>query len=159
MFASSSRSGVYRPIRHLMPARPKASEPLTTPDARLKPTHRPWHPTSTFPSYPSPQAAFEEGRPTHWLIKSTRSAIGLPADRRRTLDALGLRKRLQWTLKKFSPSTAGHILKVKELVEVKTCTKEYGELWMARTQSLGEGSGLEVSGRLYGGQGGKMSTQ
>jgi hypothetical protein len=50
-------------------------------------------------------------------------------------------------------------LAVKELVEVKTCTKEYGIAWMKRTKSLSESSGLEVSGRLYGGKGGHQNTQ
>lgn len=159
MFASSSRSAGHKVVRHLMPPRPRSSEPLTTPDVRVTPTHRPWHPTSAFPAYPSPQAPFEHGEHTHWLVQQTRSAIGLPADRQKTLNALGLFRRHRYSLKKFHPGTAGQILAVKELVSVKTCTKEYGEFWMKRIQSRGEGSGLETSGRLYGGQGGKMSTQ
>ncbi|KAK1928010.1 hypothetical protein DB88DRAFT_61192 [Papiliotrema laurentii] len=139
-------------INHLLPPLPKASDPLTTPDVRINPRHRPWNPTSPFPAYPSPAQAHETSAPhTHWLIKQRRSAIGLPQKSKKILAVLGFKKRLQWTMKKFSESAAGNILAVKELVEVKTCTKAYGKAWLERTKDMGEGPGFEVVGRRYGG--------
>ena len=44
---------------------------------------------------------------------------------------------------------AGKILRVKELVKVQNVTEEEGRRGMERRR--GEGSGLEVSGKVYGG--------
>lgn len=147
-----------KPIRHLLNHNIASSStaparfPAFTPHAAEEATYRPWHPTSPFPQYPSPAEAHRtEDQPTHWLMRQTRSAIGLPAKKQKILESLGFRRRFHWTLHRFSPSTAGNILAVKELVEVKTCTEKYGLEWLARTKRLSEGSGLAVSGRVYGG--------
>lgn len=51
-------------------------------------------------------------------ITLTRSAIGLPRRTTDVLKALGLKKRMNTVFYPVSPSVAGQIMKVKELVEV-----------------------------------------
>ena len=87
--------------------------------------------------------------PTHHLITLIRSPLSLPVYSSRTLVALGLLKRYQSVLHTFSPSTTGRILRVKEIVRVRNVSKEEGERWMNMTRS--EGSGVAVSGRVFGG--------
>lgn len=52
-----------------------------------------------------------------------RSAIGLPQRSSDVLRALGLRKRSSTVFHPVSPSVAGQIMRVKELVEVKEVEK------------------------------------
>jgi large subunit ribosomal protein L30 len=52
-------------------------------------------------------------------ITLVRSAIGLPRRSSDVLRALGLRKRMATVFHPVSPSVAGQIMKVKELVEVR----------------------------------------
>lgn len=52
-------------------------------------------------------------------ITLVRSAIGLPRRSSDVLRALGLRKRMATVFHSVSPSVAGQIMKVKELVEVR----------------------------------------
>jgi large subunit ribosomal protein L30 len=52
-------------------------------------------------------------------ITLVRSAIGLPRRSSDVLRALGLRKRMVTVFHPVSPSVAGQIMKVKELVEVR----------------------------------------
>lgn len=59
-----------------------------------------------------------EGATTHYRITLRRSAIGLPKHAGRVLKALGLRRRLQSVYHRHTPSVAGAILAVKELVHV-----------------------------------------
>lgn len=86
---------------------------------------------------------------THHLITLVRSPIGLTKASKQTLVALGLHRLRQSVLQPFGEVTAGRILKVKELVQVANVTKEEGEALMKRRR--GEGSGVELSGRVYGG--------
>lgn len=51
-------------------------------------------------------------------ITLIRSSIGLPKKTQGVLNALGLRKRMGTVFKPVNPSTAGQILKIKELVAV-----------------------------------------
>ena len=51
-------------------------------------------------------------------IKQTKSKIGAPADQKRTLEALGLRKISQVVEKEDTPSLRGMIRKVHHLVTV-----------------------------------------
>ncbi|WWD18010.1 ribosomal protein L30 [Kwoniella shandongensis] len=88
-------------------------------------------------------------KPTHHLITLIRSPIGLTTDSRRTLESLGLYRLRQAVLHPFGETTAGRILRVKELVHVSNVTKEEGEVLARRKRS--EGSGVEISGRVYGG--------
>jgi ribosomal protein L30 len=90
--------------------------------------------------------------PTHHLITLLRAPIGLPPVASRTLESLGLYRRHQSVLHRFDPTVAGKILRVKELVGVKNVSEEEGEraIWMS-TRGRKEGSGVEVSGRVYGG--------
>ncbi|WVQ62340.1 ribosomal protein L30 [Kwoniella botswanensis] len=87
--------------------------------------------------------------PTHHLITLIRSPIGLPASSRKTLEALGLYRLRESALHPYGETTAGRILKVKELVLVANVTKAEGEVLRKRRRS--EGNGLEPSGRVYGG--------
>ncbi|EIW72702.1 ribosomal protein L30 [Tremella mesenterica] len=86
---------------------------------------------------------------THHLITLTRSPIGLPPQARGTLEALGLYRRYSSVLHPFGPTVAGQILRVKELVSVRNVTEEEGIISLAKKGS--EGSGVVVSGRVFGG--------
>ncbi|KAF9512333.1 hypothetical protein BS47DRAFT_1087972 [Hydnum rufescens UP504] len=68
------------------------------------------------PSVPS-------GIATHFRVTLHRSAIGLPSRIAKTLEALGIRRRMQTIFHRHSPDIAGKILKVKELVEVENVGK------------------------------------
>ena len=120
--------------------------------------------SSSFSLPPSSPEASTSGPPTpnasghtHHLITLVRSSIGLPSYASRTLEALGLHKRFRTVLHPFGPATAGQILRVKELVQVRNVTKEEGEEWLKRTSSKGEGNGVQPVGRVFGGGKGAMS--
>ena len=97
----------------------------------------------------------ESQTPTHHLITLTRSPLSLPSYSSRTLAALGIRKRYQSVIHPFSPSVAGQILRVKEIVKVRNVTLEEGLRWVNLSKS--EGSGVKMNGRVYGGRGGLRS--
>ncbi|WVQ71002.1 ribosomal protein L30 [Cryptococcus sp. DSM 104548] len=105
--------------------------------------------TSVSPEAPS--------QATHHLITLVRSPIALPERSKRTLNALGLKRLRQSVLHPFSPVVAGRILKVKELVQVLNVTEEEGMVLSERRR--GEGSGVEVSGRAFGGGKGSVEVQ
>ncbi|OJK04116.1 hypothetical protein ASPACDRAFT_39732 [Aspergillus aculeatus ATCC 16872] len=54
---------------------------------------------------------------SYFRITLVRSAIGLPRRTTDVLKALGLKKRMATVFHAVSPSVAGQIMKVKELVE------------------------------------------
>ncbi|KAJ5856055.1 uncharacterized protein N7529_009999 [Penicillium soppii] len=54
-------------------------------------------------------------------ITLLRSAIGLPRRSTDVLKALGLKKRMATVFHPVSPSVAGQVMKVKELVAVEEC--------------------------------------
>jgi large subunit ribosomal protein L30 len=89
--------------------------------------------------------------PTHHLITLLRSPIGLPKTTSRTLESLALYRSHQSVLYPFSAPLAGKILRVKELVAVRNVTEEEGTRALAHRKSRGEGMGLEVAGRAWGG--------
>lgn len=71
-------------------------------------------------SSPSPSSSStSSSSPTHYAVTLHRSAIGLPEGISATLEALGIRRRMQTVYHRFSPDIAGKILQVKELVEVR----------------------------------------
>jgi large subunit ribosomal protein L30 len=78
--------------------------------------------TSSRPSTAEPEISFDQvpdpSAPTHFKITLLRSAIGLPQRYRQTLEALGIHRRGQTVFHAHNPSTAGKILRVKELVRV-----------------------------------------
>lgn len=87
---------------------------------------------------------------THYLITLKRSHIGLPKEYKETLEALGLHDKLHRSvIHPFSPTTAGQILKVKELIQVKVVTEKEGLAWIKRDK--GEKKGWEIVGKLFGG--------
>lgn len=73
--------------------------------------------SSPLPTAESSSTASHE--PTHFAITLHRSAIGLPDNISRTLEALGIHRRMQTVYHRFSPDIAGKILQVKELVQVR----------------------------------------
>ena len=81
-------------------------------------------------------------------IVQTRSAIGLPKCSQKTLDSLGLKKRMSVVLQPHSNDIAGKILKVKELVHVDNI---YGDdLKQGKVKSVqGPSSGFENIGNVY----------
>jgi ribosomal protein L30 len=76
---------------------------------------------------------------SYFRITLIRSAIGLPARTGNVLKALGLRKRMATVFHPVTPSVAGQIMKVKELVAVsevdKPLTKQ--EVHQARVPDAG----------------------
>ncbi|KAF8320966.1 uncharacterized protein EI90DRAFT_3035096 [Cantharellus anzutake] len=78
------------------------------------------NPSAPHPSPSSaPSPAFPPAEPnTHYRVTLHRSAIGLPKQISRTLEALGLHKRMQTVFHEHSPDIAGKLLQVKELVQV-----------------------------------------
>lgn len=58
---------------------------------------------------------------SYFRITLVRSAIGLPRRSTDVLKALGLKKRMATVFHRVSPSVAGQIMRVKELVEVEEC--------------------------------------
>ncbi|KAL5593992.1 hypothetical protein BROUX41_001045 [Berkeleyomyces rouxiae] len=72
-------------------------------------------------------------------ITLRRSAIGLPKSTRGVLAALGLRKREQIVFHPTAPEFVGMLMKVKELVDVKTVPKVLtrAEVKAARTPEKG----------------------
>ncbi|OCF41388.1 ribosomal protein L30 [Kwoniella heveanensis CBS 569] len=112
---------------------------------------------SASPAASSLNPASVSGEPTHHLVTLIRSAIGLPKESKRTLEALGLHRLRQSVLHPFGETTAGRILKVKELVHVANVTKEEGEILVKRRRP--EGSGVQTSGRVYGGGKGLVGEQ
>lgn len=85
------------------------------------------------------------GAKTHYLIRLVRSPIGLPARSKANLEALGLYRLHQKVLQKHDVTSAGKILKVKELVVVENVEYEEGLKALARRRP--EGSGVEVIGK------------
>lgn len=61
----------------------------------------------------------DDSAPTHFKITLLRSAIGLPKRYRQTLESLGIHRRGQTVFHVHNPVTAGKILRVKELVQVR----------------------------------------
>lgn len=122
---------------------PPTSAPFLSPDGPLSDL------SASLPALASPAAPTDPTTPTHHLITLIRSPLNLPSYSIRTLESLGLRKRYQSVLHPFSPTVAGHILRVKEIVRVKNVSEEEGKRW--RDMSRSEGSGVVVSGRVYGG--------
>ncbi|TPR03912.1 hypothetical protein CAN33_002505 [Aspergillus niger] len=55
---------------------------------------------------------------SYFRVTLMRSAIGLPRRTNDVLKALGLKKRMATVFHPVSPSVAGQIMKVKELVQV-----------------------------------------
>ncbi|CBQ67975.1 related to MRPL33-mitochondrial ribosomal protein, large subunit [Sporisorium reilianum SRZ2] len=66
----------------------------------------------------STSSASESAPPTHYRITLRRSGIGMPEKINRTLQGLGLKKRLQSVYRPIGADMAGAILAVKELVHV-----------------------------------------
>lgn len=83
---------------------------------------------STIPKSPSSPSTYEvllairrtrvSSSMSYFRITLIRSAIGLPAKSGNVLKALGLRKRMATVFHPVTPSIAGQIMKVKELVAV-----------------------------------------
>ncbi|PVG02048.1 hypothetical protein CPB86DRAFT_811942 [Serendipita vermifera] len=63
-------------------------------------------------------------KPSHFKITLHRSAIGLPKRYRETITSLGIHRRGQTVFQLHSPSVAGKILRLKELVKVENVTSD-----------------------------------
>ena len=142
----------FRHIRHTStaPDRFLASSSSTI-NTALPTTESPSSSTSRSSTATHTSSASSSTAATHHLVTLTRSSLNLPSYSSRTLVSLGLKRRYQSVLHPFSPTVAGHILRVKEIVSVKNVSLEEGNRWMAMTRR--EGSGVVVSGRSYGGGG------
>jgi ribosomal protein L30/L7E len=72
-----------------------------------------------------------------------------------TLETLGLHRLHQASLHPYSPALVGKILAVKELVRVRNVGEEEGRRILEAGRNRGEGAGVVVQGRVYGGGGGR----
>ena len=75
-----------------------------------------FHPTSPWSPHPPKYHLLK--RMPFFKITLIRSSIGLPKKTQGVLNALGLRKRMATVFKPVNPSTAGQIMRIKELVAV-----------------------------------------
>lgn len=94
------------------------------------------------------------GNTTHYRITLRRSAIGLPERKSRVLEALGLHKRLQSVYQAHSPTAAGNILAVKEIVHVENVRlvhdSENERMWVnARGEVVDAGRPMRKAPRGY----------
>ncbi|CDZ97684.1 Ribosomal protein L30, ferredoxin-like fold domain [Phaffia rhodozyma] len=89
------------------------------------------------------------GPVTHYRITLRRSAIGLPEKVRATCEQLGLTKRDRTVFHPFSATTAGGILRIKELIEVRNVSWDEMEAEMKRGK--GEGKGWKQGTKLKAG--------
>jgi ribosomal protein L30 len=62
--------------------------------------------------------------PSHFKITLMRSSIGLAPDVRKTVTALGFKKRMQSVYRSINAKNVGRIVKIKELVKVETMDRE-----------------------------------
>ncbi|EJU04621.1 hypothetical protein DACRYDRAFT_34918, partial [Dacryopinax primogenitus] len=83
---------------------------------------------------------------THYRITLMRSALGLQSYARDTLAALGLKKRMQHVYHPFSATTAGQILRVKELVKVENVPASAVKTKQEERQERRPGAGFQVVG-------------
>ena len=77
--------------------------------------------------------------PTHYRITLRRSGLSLPEKTGRTLRTLGLTRKDRTVFHPFSPNTAGMILGVKELVEVRLVDWAQMEAEMKRGKGANQG--------------------
>ncbi|KAJ5923614.1 hypothetical protein N7454_008859 [Penicillium verhagenii] len=76
---------------------------------------------------------------SYFRVTLLRSAIGLPRRTTDVLKALGLKKRMATVFHPVSQSSAGQIMKVKELVEVREVDSYMSkhEVWLERKPDPG----------------------
>jgi large subunit ribosomal protein L30 len=91
----------------------------------------------------------------YFKITLLRSGIGLPFKTRGVLTALGLRKRMRTVFQPVTQSTAGMIMKVKELVDVEEVEEALTQkqvresrkpdpgFWVERKGGVGFADGME----------------
>ena len=83
---------------------------------------------------------------SHFKITLMRSSIGLTPDVRKTVAALGFKKRMQSVYRSINEKNVGRIVKVKELVKVETMDAEQVEE-ECRPKIRAENRGYTVVGR------------
>lgn len=113
---------------------------------RTLPSLRPHHRTATT-STPPPSSAPK----THYLITLLRSPLHLPAPILATAHSLGLSKRLSSSLVPITRENAGFILRIKELVGVRTVAAEEvdraaSSAWRDRAGEGRQGAGFNTLG-------------
>lgn len=85
----------------------------------------------------------------YFRITLLRSAIGLPAKYGRVLRALGLRKRMATVYHPVSPSVAGQVFAVKELVEVQEVSQALSKSEMKELRRPDPGYYVESRGAAW----------
>jgi len=97
------------------------SNPVSTPrnEASFSTQATSSRPTTAADSQSSFDQPSDSSAATHFKITLLRSAIGLPQRYRQTLESLGIHRRGQTVFHVHNPETAGKILRVKELVQVR----------------------------------------
>lgn len=78
-----------------------------------------------------------------------RSGIGLPAKTQGVLKALGLRKRMTTVYHPVTPSVAGQIMRIKELVDVKEVDEALSKMEMKAARRPDPGYFVEWRNSRY----------
>ena len=85
---------------------------------------------------------------THFLITLRRSAIGLPKNKKATLESLGIFRRMQTVFHPHRPEFAGKILEVKELLEVQNVPASAVRTKEEMTRERRPNKGYEIVSRM-----------
>ncbi|GAA5884177.1 hypothetical protein JCM6882_002167 [Rhodosporidiobolus microsporus] len=106
---------------------------------------------STSAASPPSPAADAAATPTgaaasHYLVTLLRSPLHLPKRTLQSVRSLGLGKRLSSSIVPITPSNAGYILALKELVGVRTVTQEQVKHWASREWRERKGEGNQGAG-------------
>ncbi|KXG47989.1 Ribosomal protein L30, bacterial-type [Penicillium griseofulvum] len=97
---------------------PQSIPHIPSPIPRLRTTSNPYRRKNNIRISDPSQS---QSNMSYFRITLIRSAIGLPRRSTDVLKALGLKKRMATVFHAVSPSVAGQIMKVKELVQVEEC--------------------------------------
>lgn len=133
-------------LAHPRPILSFAGRP-TPSSSRLSSTSTSSTPSTTDLPPPPPEAP----QKTHYLVTLLRSPLHLPAPILATCQSLGLTHRLSSSIVPISPENAGFILRVKELVGVRSVgveevAKAQDSAWREREGEGRQGSGLSRNG-------------
>ncbi|GAA5877649.1 hypothetical protein JCM8547_007129 [Rhodosporidiobolus lusitaniae] len=106
---------------------------------------------------PADPSASSSSSPSHYLVTLLRSPLHLPPSLSASICSLGLNKRLSSAIVPITPTNAGYILKLKELVGVRSVTSDEVRQWGSREWREREGEGRQGSGLRIGGYAGENS--
>lgn len=154
---------LYSPLRTALPrARPSpSSSAFLSSSLRAASTSAPSSSPSSSASTPTPAASSDASTPppshTHYLVTLLRSPLHLPPSITASIHSLGLGKRLSSSIVPISQTNAGYLLKLKDLVGVRTVSSDQVSKWASKEWREREGEGNQGVGMRIGGYGGENS--